>query len=111
MFEGARSARASERAGGEYATNYANAVEEHFGAALGQMPDRYASMLQQIEEEDGEWDMVPPHSTRTFAECGKIAESHLDPDDPENTMDLSGRYPHDRYRLIKDFWRRAVDLI
>ena len=61
----------------EYATNYANAVEEHFGAALGQMPDRYASMLQQIEEEDGEWDMVPPPtSTRTSSlECAKIAES------------------------------------
>ena len=61
----------------EYATNYANAVEEHFGAALGQMPDRYASMLQQIEEEDGEWDMVPSPNldTHVFAECAKIAES------------------------------------
>ena len=43
----------------EYATNYANVVEEHFGSVLGQMPEGYGSMLQQIEEQDAAWDMVP----------------------------------------------------
>ena len=34
----------------EYATNYTNMVEEHFGSVLGQLPEKYTSMLQQIEE-------------------------------------------------------------
>ena len=37
----------------EYATNYTNMVEEHFGSVLGQLPDKYTSMLQQIEAGEG----------------------------------------------------------
>lgn len=100
----------------EYATNYANAVEEHFGAALGQMPDRYASMLQQIEEEDGEWDMVPSPNldAHVFARVREDrGEFIIDPDDPENTMDLTqGDILMIRYRLIKRLLEEGgVDLI
>lgn len=100
----------------EYATNYANAVEEHFGAALGQMPDRYASMLQQIEEEDGEWDMVPSPNldAHVFARVREDrGEFIVDPNDPDNTMDLTqGDILMIRYRLIKRLLEEgAVDLM
>lgn len=100
----------------EYATNYANAVEEHFGAALGQMPDRYTSMLQQIEEEDGEWDMVPSPNldAHVFARVREDrGEFIVDPNDPDNTMDLTqGDILMIRYRLIKRLLEEgAVDLM
>jgi GINS complex subunit 4 len=53
----------------EYATGYTNMVEEHFGSVLGQLPERYTSMLQQIEEDEGEFDMVPEPSLDKHVFC------------------------------------------
>ena len=96
----------------EYATSYANIVEEHFGSLLGQMPEGYGSMLQQIEEADASWDMVPEPNFDKHVFC-KVNEDRgdvmLDPDDPENTMDLE---QNDiimiRYRLIKKLMEEEV---
>ena len=99
-----------------YASDYANIVEEHFSSVLGQMPEGYESMVQQIIEEDGAFDMVPEPDADAHVFC-RVREDRgdvmLDPDDPENTMDLE----RDdilmlRYRLIKKLLEdEAVDLM
>jgi len=100
----------------EYATNYANVVEEHFGSVLGQMPEGYGSMLQQIEEQDAAWDMVPEPNLDKHVFClvkQDRGDVMLDPDDPENTMDLERNdIIMIRYRLIKTLLEEnAVDLM
>ena len=100
----------------EYAKNYTNMVEEHFGSVLGQLPERYTSMLQQIEEEETEFDMVPEPNLDKHVFC-RVKEDRgdfiIDPDDPENTLDLV----HNdiimvRYRFIKALLEEdAVELI
>ena len=95
-----------------FASDYANVVEEHFSSVLGQMPDGYESMVQQIIEEDGAFDMVPEPNADAHVFC-RVRETRrdvmLDPDDPENTMDLE----RDdilliRYRLIKTLMEEEV---
>ena len=95
-----------------FASDYANIVEEHFSNVLGQMPDGYESMVQQIIEEDGAFDMVPEPNADAHVFC-RVRETRrdvmLDPDDPENTMDLE----RDdilliRYRLIKTLMEEEV---
>ena len=95
-----------------FASDYANVVEEHFSSVLGQMPDGYESMVQQIIEEDGAFDMVPEPDADAHVFC-RVRETRgdvmLDPDDPENTMDLE---QDDilliRYRLIKTLMEEEV---
>ena len=89
----------------EYATNYTNMVEEHFGSVLGQLPEKYTSMLQQIEEDEGDFDMVPEPSLDKHVFC-RVKEDRgdflVDPDDPENTLDLAQEdIIMIRYRFIK----------
>jgi GINS complex subunit 4 len=100
----------------EYATNYADVVEEHFHSVLSQMPEGYGSMLQQIEEDEGTWDMVPEPDLDAHVFC-RVKEDKgdvmLDPNDPENTMDLERNdILMIRYRLIKKLlFENAVDLM
>lgn len=99
-----------------YASDYANIVEEHFSSVLGQMPEGYESMVQQIIEEDGAFDMVPEPNMDAHVFC-RVREDRgdvmLDPDDPENTMDLErDDILMIRYRLIKKLMEdEAVDLM
>jgi GINS complex subunit 4 len=99
-----------------YASDYANIVEEHFSSVLGQMPEGYESMVQQIIEEDGAFDMVPEPDANAHVFC-RVREDRgdvmLDPDDPENTMDLErDDILMIRYRLIKKLLEEeAVDLM
>jgi GINS complex subunit 4 len=99
-----------------YASDYANIVEEHFSSVLGQMPEGYESMVQQIIEEDGAFDMVPEPDADAHVFC-RVREDRgdvmLDPDDPENTMDLErDDILMIRYRLIKKLLEdEAVDLM
>ena len=99
-----------------YASDYANIVEEHFSSVLGQMPEGYESMVQQIKEEDGAFDMVPEPDADAHVFC-RVREDRgdvmLDPDDPENTMDLErDDILMIRYRLIKKLLEdEAVDLM
>ena len=100
----------------EYATNYTTAVEEHFAGVLGQMPERYGSMLQQIEEDEGEWDMVPEPNLDAHVFCRvkeDIGDWMMDPDEPDNTMDLTaGDIIVIKYRLITQLLREdKADLI
>jgi len=100
----------------EYAKNYVNMLEEHFGSVLGQMPEKYSSMLQQIEEDDAEMDMVPEPNLDKHVFC-RVREDRrdvmFDPNDPDNTMDLDqGDIIMVRYRFIKGLLEDgALDLI
>jgi GINS complex subunit 4 len=99
-----------------YASDYANIVEEHFSSVLGQMPEGYESMVQQIIEEDGAFDMVPEPNmdAHVFLRARERRMNlMLDPDDPENTTDLKkDEIAMIRYRFIKKLMEdEAVDLI
>ena len=99
-----------------FASDYANIVEEHFSNVLGQMPDGYESRVQQLVEEDGAVDMGPAPDANAHVFC-RVREDRgdvmLDPDDPENTMDLErDDILMIRYRLIKKLLEEeAVDLM
>ena len=99
-----------------YASDYANIVEEHFSSVLGQMPEGYESMVQQIIEEDGAFDMVPEPNmdAHVFLRARETRLNlMLDPDDPENTTDLEQDViACIRYRFIKKLMEdEAVDLM
>ena len=102
----------------EYAKDYANLIEGHFGSVLKDLPDRYTSMLQQIEEEDGPFDMVAEPNLDKHVFC-RIKEDRgdflLDPNDPDpaNTVELNmGDIYLIRYRFIKGLLEEdALELI
>ena len=99
-----------------YASEYVDIVDEHFSSVLGQMPEGYESSVQQIIEEGGAFDMVPEPDADAHVFC-RVREDRgdvmLDPDDPENTMDLErDDILMIRYRLIKKLMEdEAVDLM
>ena len=98
-----------------FASDYANIVEEHFSNVLGQMPDGYESMVQQIVEEDRRvrHGPEPDANAHVFCSVRDRGDVMLDPDDPENTMDLErDDILMIRYRLIKKLLEEeAVDLM
>lgn len=100
----------------EYAEKYVNMLDEHFGSVLNQMPEKYTSMLQQIQDDDTDYDMIPEPNLDKHVFC-RVREDRrdvmFDPNDPDNTMDLDqGDIIMVRYRFIKGLLEDgALDLI
>ncbi len=100
----------------EYAEKYVNMLDEHFGSVLNQMPEKYTSMLQQIQDDDTDYDMIPEPNLDKHVFC-RVREDRrdvmFDPNDLDNTMDLDqGDIIMVRYRFIKGLLEDgSLDLI
>ena len=69
----------------KYATDYVNMLEEHFGSVLGQMPEKYSSMLQQshIRTVSNHWNyinslIVRNHTLSNIGIAGEDSPSKID---------------------------------